>query len=348
MHISPISTSSASATFSQLVNMLTRPLAMLYSVEAVSQLQIFLHANFMSMIPAQQSISPFTILLSATTLPPTPIYAACLQAGIAWPEWIRSLGNQVIYILVMDGSLTVRIGESGESVTVWSEDPIQVPAISKKAQGIDSLALSKLRTMLNSARERNASMEVPAQPILLPTLLSVSATSMDIDDESSDSDSESTSSSSRFSEASAESMTSVSSASSSPISTICDLPLVNPSTMATKKTSVYVPPAKLSAASSFMDSDPGSIPSHRLLSRSQRRLARVLVDKSKASVCQYKYQGGQTGVMTGGVMLGSKNYSTANLAPATKSRAPLRMTSKKRSDTVMLGPDSSDWRRVRA
>ncbi|KAJ3744070.1 hypothetical protein DFH05DRAFT_1398226 [Lentinula detonsa] len=315
MPISPISTCSSSATFSQLVSMLTRPLAMLYPAEAVAQLQVFLHANFNSMFSAQQSISPFTILLSPTSLPPTPIYAACLQAGIVWSDWIRALGNQVTYILVMDGSLTLRIGESGEPVTIWSEDPIQVPAISKTAQGIDIPVSSKRPNTLHSARNLRASLEARSSlPISLPTLLPLSGSSMDVDDSlsDSDSDSDSTVSSSRFSEASsAESMTSVSS-SSSP-----------------------------------------SIPSHRLLSRSQRRLARIAVDKTKTSICQYTYQGGQTGVMTGGVMLGKRTLKSSTLAKpaptdATSTRAPSRRSTRKRSETVILGPDTPNWRRIRA
>ncbi|KAJ3799750.1 hypothetical protein GGU11DRAFT_776012 [Lentinula aff. detonsa] len=352
MPISPISTCSSSATFSQLVSMLTRPLAMLYPAEAVSQLQVFLHANFNSMFSAQQSISPFTILLSPTSLPPTPIYAACLQAGIAWSDWIRALGNQVTYILVMDGSLTLRVGESGEPVTIWSEDPIQVPAISKTAQGIDIPVFPKRPSTLHSTRNLRASLEARSSlPISLPTLLPLSGPSMDVDDSlsDSDSDSDSTVSSSRFSEASsAESMTSVSS-SSSPVSAATDLPY-----MATaKKTSVYVPPHKLAVTSFSMDTDSESIPSHRLLSRSQRRLARIAVDKTKTSVCQYTYQGGQTGVMTGGVMLGKPTLKSSTLAkPAPtdvpSTRGPFRRSTRKRSETVILGPDTPNWRRIRA
>ncbi|KAJ3833361.1 hypothetical protein EV361DRAFT_302003 [Lentinula raphanica] len=348
MPVSPISNSSSSATFSQLVAILTRPLAMLHSAEAVSQLQTFLHVNFTAMVSAQQSISPFTILLSPTSLPPTPIYAACLQSGIEWPEWIRALGNQVIYILVMDGSLTVRIGESGKPTTVWSEDPIQIPAISKTAQGIDLPLLWKRR---NVPRNTTASLE--AHPISLPTLFPLSSSTMDVDESSSDADSDSESiNSSCFSEvSSAESMTSVSS-SSSPITPASDLPYVASAVI--KKSSVYIPPHKLTATSSAVDSDSESIPSHRLLSRSQRRLARVTVDKSKKSVCQYIYQGGQTGVMTGGVMLGKSSLKTSHAgkpAPTGTSsglRTTNRKDTRKRSGTVLLGPESPNWRRIRA
>ncbi|KAE9408322.1 hypothetical protein BT96DRAFT_1013414, partial [Gymnopus androsaceus JB14] len=67
---------SNNATLSQLMTLLTRPLAFVYTIQTVAQLELFLHANFASIIPTQQPISPFTLLLSPTQLPPTPIYAA--------------------------------------------------------------------------------------------------------------------------------------------------------------------------------------------------------------------------------------------------------------------------------
>ncbi|KAF9064196.1 hypothetical protein BDP27DRAFT_1450902 [Rhodocollybia butyracea] len=347
MPISPMFNSSESATLSQLVMLLTRPLAVVYPAQAIAQLQSFLHAN---LVCIHQPVSPFTLLLSPACLPPTPIYAACLQAGIAWPEWIRALGNQVMYIFVMEGSLTLRIGEFGEPITLWSEDIVQVPSISKTKTGVARPMLSKLRDML-AVRER-ASAAPESLPIALPTLISF-PTQTDDDDtiSESDSDTESTTSSTGFSEASSdESMTSVSSTSSSPISASCDLPTVP------KKTSVYVPPCRMASAKGDSDViNTDSIPSHHLLSRPQRRLAPVAVDKSKDSICRYTYQGGQTGVMTGGVMLGkvepSSSAGAVRQVPTTTpapTRESLRRTSRKRAGAVMLGPDSSNWRHVRA
>ncbi|KAF9064201.1 hypothetical protein BDP27DRAFT_1334001 [Rhodocollybia butyracea] len=348
MPISPMFNSSESATLSQLVTLLTRPLALVYPAQAVVQLQILLHTN---LVCIHHPISPFTLLLSPACLPPTPIYAACLQAGIAWPEWIRALGNQVMYIFVMEGGLTLRVGESGEPITLWSEDPVQVPPISKTKTGVPRPILSKLRDML-AARER-VSAALESSPIVLPILISF-PTQTDDDDtiSESDSDTESTTSSTRFSEASSdESMTSVSSTSSSPISAPCDLPAVQ--SVLPKKTSVYVPPSRMASAkdnSDFLKTN--SISSVNLLPCAQRRLAPVTVDKTKASVCRYTYQGGQTGVMTGGVMLGKVHPSSAvGQAPTVKPApicAPLRRSPRKHAGAIMLGPDSSNWRRVRA
>ncbi|KAE9408323.1 hypothetical protein BT96DRAFT_696535 [Gymnopus androsaceus JB14] len=244
-----------------------------------------------------------------------------------------------MYVFVREGCLKLRIGETGDVVTLWEEDPsdTEIPMISK-LRNRDTPIMEKLRGMLDSVRERAVQ-----QPISLPTLFSLT-TSEDDDDCMSDSDSESTtssSSSSCFSDISAESMTSVSSSGSA---------------SSPKKTSVYVPPAKARlAAAAALESD--SIPSRRLssfsLSHSQRRSAPVVVAPSKPRT-RYTYQGGETGVVTGGVMLG-KAVPAASAAPvratatATATREPLRRSPRKHTGAVMLGPDSvSNWRRARA
>lgn len=329
--------SNTNATISHLVTLLTRPLAFVYAAQTVAQLELFLHANLASVVSTHQAISPFTLLLSPTHLPPTPIYAACLQAGIEWATWIRALGDKVLYVFITEGCLKLRIGETGEVVTLWEEDPsdYEVPMISK-IRNRDAPMIQKLKGILDSARERTT--QQLEQPISLPTLFSLPASADDDDECMSDSDSESTTSSSRFSEiSSAESMTSVSSSGS-----------ISPP----KKTSVYIPPAKAAklAAALHSDSD-SSIPSHRLSSlRSQRRSAPIPVAQNKPRT-RYTYQGGETGVVTGGVMLGKSSASAKVASPlaATATREPLRKSSRKHTGTVMLGPDSvANWRRVRA
>jgi hypothetical protein len=122
-------------------------------------------------------------------------------------------------------------------------------------------------------------------------------------------------------------MTSASST-SSPVSKSSDLPLIV-QTETTSKTLVYVP-------------------QHR---RSQRRMAHVAADKSKTDVCRYRYQGGQTSVMTGGVMLGAaKPVATttkprSNISASASAFGASITTLKPRTAKVMLGPDSSNnWR----
>ncbi|KAE9399670.1 hypothetical protein BT96DRAFT_682374 [Gymnopus androsaceus JB14] len=347
------SMNSASTSLYQLVAYLTRPLVAVYPAQTVLQLQISLHGNLASQFLTETSLSPFTLLLSSASLPPTPIYAACLQSGVSWPQWIHALGGQTLYLCVMPNRLSVRVGEVGDAVTIWSEEPIEVPAISRmkiqtqsQSENDESPIALKLKAMLDSARARSSSAEQSAKSIVPPTLLATTCLSRQFSDDADDisdseSDTESTTSSSLFSDmSSTESMSSVSST-SSPISKSADLPLI------------VEKPNNLIAWRA-----PVSIPQHptQHLSRSQRRLAHAMVDKSKADVCQYKYQGGQTSVMTGGVMLGAvkpvatatkSRNSPASAASTTGSQRQAfpRAATKPRVAKVMLVLDSSNnWR----
>ncbi|KAJ3893108.1 hypothetical protein GG344DRAFT_43905 [Lentinula edodes] len=329
--MSSFTTNSASITLYQLVAYLTRPLIELYPSQTMLQLQFFLHANLVSQFVASETstLSPFTLFLTPVSLPPTPVYAACLQAGVAWPQWIRALGGNALYVCVMENSLKVRIGETGDVVTVWSTEPRDAPATSTKIQTsneCESPMALKLRAMLDSVRTRSTSADTPRKSIALPASC-LSYTDVDANDSDSESDTESTTSSSLFSETSStDSMSSISSAASSPVSKTSNLPV-----------------------------DSG-LPQR--LSRSQRRLARATVDKAKVDVCRYTYQGGQTLVMTGGVMLGgvkqpavittatkaTKSYSNTTQLPQTVLTTATRPSATKKS-SAMLGSDSSrNWR----
>ncbi|KAJ3739867.1 hypothetical protein DFH05DRAFT_1529650 [Lentinula detonsa] len=107
---------------------------------------------------------------------------------------------------------------------------------------------------------------------------------------------------------------------SSPVSKSSNLSL--PSEIPTSsKVPVYVPCGRR-AALSLAPAQTIDPTSHHHLSRSQRRLARSTIDKGKVDSCRYTYQGGQTLVMTGGVMLGGvKSVGTVNAAKATKPRS---------------------------
>jgi hypothetical protein len=353
---------STSTALHQFVVYLTRPLTKVYPSQTVAQLQTFLHANLASQFLASEAstLSPFTLVLSPASLPPTPLYAACLQSGVAWPHWIHALGGQTMYIFVMEKNIKVRVGQVGEATTVWSglDEPTEVPAISKmKTQtqvqaGTDyeSPMAHKLQAMLDSVRSRNASAAAVDKqqhrsitlPTLLSTYLSRSADTESDDISDSESDSESTTSSSFFSETSStESMTSAASSStslsSSPVSGPSDLPAVIADTI-TKKGPVYVPrhrrvtPPPVSASSSI---------STEHLSRSQRRLANATVDNTKIDICRYTYQGGQTCVMTGGVMLGAVNPKPQSSVPALTRGA----SKQKPSVSKKLGANfSKNWR----
>ncbi|KIK62576.1 hypothetical protein GYMLUDRAFT_42038 [Collybiopsis luxurians FD-317 M1] len=276
-------------------------------------------------------------------------------------------------------------------MTLIVSDLERVPsvAISKRATG--SAMLSQLCLALESARERNAVAACQSSAIAIPTLSALIPMPVlsepnqnkddDNDDVDSDNDSDTDStissvSSSRFSDvSSAESMTSISSSSTSSTKS-------GPST---KISGVYVPPHRLTTTARealHITASSDSILPHRLPAHPRRRdgpicaTSAVDVDKSKISACRYLYQGGETNVVGGGVMLGTgkkpvnsasssnagstrasgvmlgtgkKSVTSASSSNAGSARASGRRNITRRSDAVMLGPDlDSNWRRGRS
>ena len=87
-----------SATLTQLINFLTRPLILTHPAITVAHLQLILQANLSSFLPftsvadasandskdQQLVLSPFTLHLSPHTLPIPSIYAGCLSSSISW------------------------------------------------------------------------------------------------------------------------------------------------------------------------------------------------------------------------------------------------------------------------
>ncbi|KAF5375763.1 hypothetical protein D9757_009007 [Collybiopsis confluens] len=313
---------STSAALYHVVTYLTRPLTAVYPARTVMQLQMFLYNNLATQFLAETVLSPFTLVLTPTLLPPTPLYAACLQSGVEWPRWIHALGGQVLFVCVMEDTLKVRIGEVGDVVTVWSDELV---GVSTRTSG--SPMAAKLQAMLDSVRARNCSAD---KSITVSSVLT-STTAADVgndDDSESVSDTESTTSSSLFSETS--STSSISSTSSSPVTKSSTLPSVEMA--AASKAPVYVPRHRRNTTFS-------NTTQPQLLSRSQRHLARTAVDSSKVDVCRYMYEGGQTSVMTGGVMLGAVKPTNATPAASKPKTKPAAKVAK--------GPNSSQNWRVR-
>ncbi|KAL0569365.1 hypothetical protein V5O48_012600 [Marasmius crinis-equi] len=350
MPVSPISASKAlalSATLTQLIEYLTAPLHASYPASTVMTTKALLQNHFTSLF-ASGTLAPFSMILTSAFLPPTPILAACVASGgaLTWLDWLRLLsGGKNLLIFVMEGRLQTRVGDEGELSTVWTaptDEPSEVLPISKTAMKKEqsnetSPMADKINALLDSVRSRRDATPAP-MPIRIPTLLPTTPSSEE-DDSDSDSDTDSTASFS-FSATSSDAETSISSP-STPASAKVGLPDMEPEIVV------------------VVEDDFKPITAHQLSSRPQRR---PVVDHSKKDVTRYMYQGGQTGVITGGVMLGGgkakKPQQPSTPTPTPKKAAPpapahdqprrfsprLKQTSRKTS--VMLGPDNdNNWRR---
>ncbi|KAJ7756100.1 hypothetical protein DFH07DRAFT_773291 [Mycena maculata] len=138
---------------------------------------------------------------------------------------------------------------------------------------------ARLRAMLFSARTRRHQVAKTVDFIRVPMLLRDSVSDDSSSDSESDSGSDYSSTSSKFTTYSVDSLTSAGSPPSTPTKSAC----------------VPLPPA-----------GPTLAPRANGNYHAFKATHHVLVDRSKTDLILYLYQGGETRVMTGGVMLGPR------------------------------------------
>ncbi|KAF8058268.1 hypothetical protein FPV67DRAFT_1676617 [Lyophyllum atratum] len=275
-------------TVAHAISYLTRPLIASHSATAIIKLQLILEANLTALYaPTWVVKEPLRgsgrrcLTFSPDCLPPRPIYAACISAGVQWFEWISALGNKEFDLFVDPGCVSVRFGRkntpNGRFITVWV-DEIASPAAEKPLFEAFQAPKSQSKTLAQQlleddhedddqlfsmiAHEINAPTwttpihaQFPAPIRSLSPLSAISAHSR--------SSSRSSNSSSTFSSSAASSSTS------------------------------------LSTTSCASASDSTKSKQSR---RERARQAHVFIDTSKTEVTPY--DGGKTTVLTGGVMLG--------------------------------------------
>jgi hypothetical protein len=126
--------SSISMTVSHAIAYITRPLIAFMSEPTILKLQVALESNLtahyaQSWVPSQ----PFhgsgrrCLTFSPHSVPPRPIYAACMAAKVQWSEWMTALGNIEFDLIVDPGLVSVRFIEPRSTtklITVWSDDAI--------------------------------------------------------------------------------------------------------------------------------------------------------------------------------------------------------------------------------
>ncbi|KAH8817629.1 hypothetical protein DL96DRAFT_392628 [Flagelloscypha sp. PMI_526] len=306
--------STVPAAITQAINLLTTPLLMTLSVQAIVPLRALLQANLVVILPLTGEIH-LNFKLSPYTLPPKPILASCVASGITWAEWSRALGGKPLEILITNSGVRMTTTVQGRPVTIFrnAEDAIIKPVNVMLATTTNEPFVSKVRPDVAIARRLIAHpttgkattatppLRIPTSGLRMPAPTSkLSQSFSPFDDSDSDSDSDISRPSSRLSTFSFESssdggssMTSASSFSSSPVST---------KAKSTAFSNVITPP---------------------------------VINRAHQANMNYLYEGGSTRVMTGGVMLGG--------APAAASsntiKKPIAVA------TARKGSEAGSWRR---
>ncbi|KAJ8489651.1 hypothetical protein ONZ45_g13506 [Pleurotus djamor] len=304
----------ASATLSiavaHAVSFLTRPLILAYPATTIIRLQLILEANLIasfsaSWVPTQplRGSGRRCMTLSPSCMPPRPIYAACLAAGIQWFDWMLLLGANEFDLFVDPGCVSVRFGGNlGQIVSIWSDElPSPAPFNSNKDDSEPSTtfcpftpvpsAKSPSKTLAQQLLEQDKEEEdsifaMIADEVAAPTWMTPILDQFPVP-----STLASTRSSSPLSATSEDSIDSMHSRSSSRSS----FSVVSAVSSATS----------VSTASSVFTNGSNGAKEHGAFKQSRReraRQARVFIDTNKKEVTPY--DGGKTTVLTGGVMLG--------------------------------------------
>jgi len=297
--------SSISVTVSHAIAYITRPLIAFMSEPTILKLQLALEANLtahyaQSWDPSEplRGSGRRCLTFSSHSVPPRPIYSACMAAKVQWSEWMTALGNIEFDLIVDPGLVSVRFIESrstSKPIIVWSEECAEEP----RAKFANTLANSSIQAKLPA--------QTLARPVPKPVLPTF-AQQLLIEDEEDEEEL---------------------------FAALAD-ELRRP-TWATPTTHQFpstIPPKSVSRASSgshhsrsssLSSSDSGSwfsfdsedsdssvttlssagTEGSKLSRRERIRPARVYVDTTKKDVTNY--DGGKTTVLTGGVMLGARS-----------------------------------------
>ncbi|KAI0286751.1 hypothetical protein BGY98DRAFT_11100 [Russula aff. rugulosa BPL654] len=327
--------SSISMTVSHAIAYITRPLIAFMSEPTILKLQVALESNLtahyaQSWVPSEplRGSGRRCLTFSPHSIPPRPIYAACMAAKVQWSEWMTALGNIEFDLIVDPGVVSVRFIEprsTSKLITVWSnEAAVKEP----RARFTNTLANSSLQT------QQPVQALVRPTPKLAPPTLAQQLQIEDVEDEE-------------------ELFAALADELRRPTWTT---PTVNhfPPTIPQKSISPASAGSHHSRSSSLSStSDSGSwfsfdsedsdssvttissagTEGSKLSRRDHVRQECVFVDNSKKEVTNY--DGGKTTVLTGGVMLGARPVAAK---PATPQPAFTRRAA----------ASSGNWRSARA
>lgn len=298
-------------SLAQAIAFLTRPLTLVYAHETITSLQHILRTTINVAYPS----SSFKLSLSSTALPPRPIYAACIATGIKWSEWFNLLGQRSFDLLIEPQSVVARYaGIKGQTVVVWRRSP--PPVMPQKhssfmfASERPQIPISKFcqqqNQQFNGGRAiRGAVTSAMPRRTLAQQLL--------IDSEK-EVEEELFSMVANFRgiivspTPTRENFNIPSLHSYSPSfcfpSSLCSPPVVSPVSSPEPPSSAESSrPSSRASTYSFSDFDSESVTS--VSSSSTKSQPCVYVDATKKDITRYSYQGGESNVLTGGVMLGT-------------------------------------------
>ena len=314
-------------SISRAINFLTRPLIFNQEPDMIHSLQMILRSTLQAAYSAART-SRLVLPLSRSSLPPRPIYAACIASGLEWQEWIALLGSRDFDLVIEPHSVSVTyLGPNPRIVIVWSEplssvkraplsrpnlQDFQVP-ISKLGQ--QSFMQASLKATIGSAQTR-ANTRTLAQQLL-----------------ESDHEQEADEIFAMISK------TAIISPTPTREKFFMDIPMnAFPSPLSSPELispATSRPSSRSSTSSelSFFDTESitsASSTSSDFLSSTKPRNTtfvppptRVFVDNDKKDVTKYLYQGGVSTVLTGGVMLGgsaaAKTKPTNKISPSVNS-----------------------------
>ena len=322
-------------SISQAINFLTRPLIFSQEPDMIDSLQMILRSTLQAVYSAART-SRLVLALSRLSLPPRPIYAACIASGLQWQEWIALLSSRDFDLVIEPHRVFVTyVGPNPRTVIVWSEPnaPVKrLPLSRLNLQGFQvpisklgrqSFMQASLKATIGSAQTR-ANTRTLAQQLLesddkreADELFAMISTSAIISP---------TPTREKFF------MDIPMNAFPSPLSSP---EVISPATSRPSSRS-----STTSSSSSFFDTESmtsESSTSSDFLSSTKPRdtfvspTTRVFVDNEKKDVTKYLYQGGVSTVLTGGVMLGGSATAKNSGAKSTNkisSANPWRRTAR--------------------
>lgn len=128
------------------INFLTQPLSEIVPLPTINSLQQILLSTFTA-VPAWVRNACFTLTCSSAA-PPRAIYAACVALDVSWKDWFYVLGGREFDLIIKSTIVSAKIMGIPGRIVVWKQTPV-VPTILVSHHELDARAHT---TSLDTAR----------------------------------------------------------------------------------------------------------------------------------------------------------------------------------------------------